>query len=108
MQPPQTSRHLPGVVAIDRRIRIVAGSGWERGSLHAVSELRSTPFVVFLGEPGIGKSTVLELEAMHEQCSVLTVRALMTGSARRADATLYLDALDEFRIDGHPIDKVHG
>jgi hypothetical protein len=92
---------------IDRRIEVVEGSTEQRASIRRVSDLRSLPFVVLLGEPGIGKSTVLGIEAAHE-VSVLKVRELMTGACPTADATLFVDALDEYRTDGQPSDKVHG
>src|SRR3712207_2902326 len=95
-------------MAIDRRVEILDGSADQRGSIRRVSDLRPLPFVVLLGEPGIGKSTVLGIEAAHEQVPVLKVRELMTGARPKSDATLFLDALDEYRTDGQPADKVYG
>ena len=48
---------------IDRRIKIVDGKENGNRSIERVSDLRAMPFVVLLGEPGIGKSTVLAKEA---------------------------------------------
>jgi hypothetical protein len=63
---------------IDRRIEVIDGP--KDGFLvRHVSDLRALPFVVLLGEPGIGKSTVLEDEAAHEGLHVIKVRELMTG-----------------------------
>lgn len=59
-------------------------------------------------DPGSGKSTTLELEAAQDHTTVVTVRALMTGGSTVPGSTLYLDALDEYRIDGAPTDKVYG
>lgn len=94
--------------AIDRRIEVVNGTAEQKASLRRVSDLRPIPFVVLLGEPGIGKSTVLDIEAAHERASVLKVRALMTGTRPATGATLFIDALDEYRTEGQPSDKIHG
>lgn len=72
-----------------------------------MSELRSMPFVVLLGEPGIGKSTTLAAEGAIEGSRVLKVRELMTGTVSEPGAPLFLDALDEYRIDGNASDKAH-
>lgn len=93
---------------IDRRIVVTRGPDDIRKKAQRVSDLRALPFVVLLGEPGIGKSTVLEQEAGVEGTSVLKVRELINGMRSTADTTLFLDALDEYRIDGQPSDKVHG
>lgn len=92
---------------IDRRVEVLDGSADQRASTRRVSDLRPLPFVVLLGEPGIGKSTVLGIEAAHEQVPVLKVREFVTGAHPEPDATLFLDALDEYRTDGQPADKVY-
>src|SRR2546425_9623267 len=92
---------------LDRRIEVIDGSADQRALIHRVSDLRSLPFVVLLGEPGIGKSTVFAVEAALEQVPVLKVRELMTRVIPSPSTTLFLDALDEYRIDGQPADKVH-
>jgi hypothetical protein len=99
---------MPNLAAadIDRRIKIIDGEKNDYAR-ERVSDLRDLPFVVLLGEPGIGKSTVLKSEAAKENAPVSTVRELMTGSAAAPGATLYLDALDEYRTDGGAEDKVH-
>jgi hypothetical protein len=79
--------------------------GQKNGSVRRVSDLRALPFVVLLGEPG--KSTVLEDAAAHEGLRVIKVRELMTGPPVGQGGTLFLDALDEYRTDGGPADKVH-
>ena len=48
------------------------------------------------------------MEAAHERAPVLKVRDSMTGASARSGATLFLDALDEYRIDGQPSDKIYG
>lgn len=95
------------VALIDRRVRVSkpAGSAWE--SECRISDLRVEPFVVLLGEPGIGKSTVLKQEAEHENARALTVRDLVTGAKIDPGKPLFIDALDEYRIGGNSIDKVH-
>lgn len=95
------------VASIDRRVEVIDGSTEQRASIRRVSDLRPLPFVVLLGEPGIGKSTIFGVEAGHERVLVLKVRELMTGTHAVADVTLFLDALDEYRTDGQPADKVH-
>jgi hypothetical protein len=92
---------------IDRRVKVIDGEGKDDRSIERVSDLRAMPFVVLLGEPGIGKSTVLAREAANESASVISVRELMTGTKAQPDATLFLDALDEYRTDGGAEDKVH-
>jgi hypothetical protein len=42
---------------IDRRVEVIDGQ--KDSSVRRVSDLRALSFVVLLGEPGIGKSTVL-------------------------------------------------
>lgn len=91
---------------LDRRIQVTFGEDLKRHDLSRVSDLRSHDFVVLLGEPGIGKSTVLAEEAAIDNSSVYTVRELMTGADPTPHSSLYIDALDEYRIDGAPLDKV--
>ena len=92
---------------IDRRVKVTDGEGNDDRSIERVSDLRAMPFVVLLGEPGIGKSTVLAREAANEGASMISVRELMTGTRAQPDATLFLDALDEYRTDGGAEYKVH-
>lgn len=92
---------------IDRRILILDGEGKGNRGTARVSDLRGHPFVVLLGEPGIGKSTVLTAEAEREILPVWTVRELMTATTVPSGTTLYLDALDEYRSDGGADDKAH-
>jgi hypothetical protein len=92
---------------IDRRVKAIDGEGKDDRTIERVSDLRALPFVVLLGEPGIGKSTVLAREAANEGASVISVRELMTGTAVQPGACLFLDALDEYRTDGGTEDKVH-
>ncbi len=94
-------------VALDRRVDVVNGSSDQKVSIRRMSDLRPMPFFVLLGEPGIGKSTVLGIEAAQDHVPVLKVRELMTGTKPTPDATLFLDALDEYRIDGQPEPMTH-
>lgn len=95
------------LASIDRRVKVLTGSADQRASVRWVSQLRPLPFVVLLGEPGIGKSTVFGMEAGYERVPVLKVRELMTGAHAAANVTLFLDALDEYRMDGQSADKVY-
>src|SRR5882672_10083175 len=92
---------------IDRRVKVLDGDGSDDRTIERVSDLRAMPFVVLLGEPGIGKSTVLAREAASEGVAVVSVRELMTGTKVQPGAALCLDALDEYRTDGATEDKVH-
>jgi hypothetical protein len=92
------------IAEVDRRIEIISGSDEQRKSLHRVSHLRDLPHVVLLGEPGSGKTTVLASEAQQQGLEAVRVRDLINGAARQ-DATLFLDALDEYRSDGQEKDK---
>jgi hypothetical protein len=98
---------MPAHATLDRRIAVVDGTADQKRSLQRVSDLRALPFVVLLGEPGIGKSTVLGDEAAHAGVPLLKVRALMTGARVEPGAALYLDALDEYRADGQVADKAY-
>ena len=92
---------------LDRRVEVLSGPGDLRETARYVSDLRAYPFVVILGEPGIGKSTVLGTEAVNEGAPLIKVRALINGFAPQAGTPLYLDALDEYRTDGHAADKAY-
>jgi hypothetical protein len=95
------------VSVIDRSVEVLDGSVEQRKSVRRVSDLRTFPFVVLLGEPGIGKSTVFGIEAAHEQVPVLKVREFMTEGQPVASTSLFLDALDEYRTDGPTSDKAY-
>src|SRR5260370_28690526 len=92
---------------IDRRVKVTVGEGNDDRSIERVSDLRAMPFVVLLGEPGIGKSTVFAREAANEGASVISGRELMTGTRSQQQATLFLVALDEDRTGGIAGDRVH-
>jgi hypothetical protein len=102
-----TAMPIQADAAIDRRVSVIDKANNDWAAVQRVSDLRSLSFVVLLGEPGIGKSTVLEREAALEGAPVLKVRELMTGAQASPDATLFLDALDEYRADGSALDKVY-
>lgn len=90
--------------AIDRRVQVTLKG---ETKVVRVSELRDRPYLVLLGEPGIGKSSVLEKEAVDEGGTVLTCRQAMNGSSLAGHSTAYLDALDEYRTSGDRKDKVY-
>ncbi len=90
---------------IDRRVQILDD---ERGQSTAttVAGLRDHAHVVLLGEPGIGKSTVLEGEAAVEGTTALKVRDLINATVPAPPGTLFLDALDEYRMGAADLGKV--
>ncbi|BCH67449.1 hypothetical protein RvVAT039_pl02820 (plasmid) [Agrobacterium vitis] len=79
---------------IDRRVSVLMGS---ETVILQLSQLRDRPYVVLLGEPGIGKTTALNYEAAQEGGLVETCREVMAGTSKIVGQTAYLDALDEFR-----------
>ena len=92
---------------LDRRVTVTDGTADQLVSIHRVSDTRDLPFVVILGEPGMGKSTVIEREASFEGVPVLKVRELINGGRPDPAATLCLDALDEYRSEGAAADKAY-
>ncbi|WP_199084647.1 hypothetical protein [Bosea sp. ASV33] len=92
---------------IDRRVQVTIGSSQTPVGVHRVSNLRGENFVVLLGEPGMGKSVVLGQEAELEGTTVVKVRELIHGLGDDGHPTLFLDALDEYRSDGHAGDKAY-
>jgi hypothetical protein len=94
------------IAAVDRRVHIIDGSNDQKSSIQRISQLRDVPYLVLLGEPGSGKSTVLESEARREGVEAVKVRALLQGGTTQP-GTLFLDALDEYRSDGSAKDKTH-
>lgn len=91
---------------IDRRVQILS-EGAGKADIATVSGLRDRPFLVLLGEPGIGKTTVLEAEAGAEGTPVIKVRELINETVVPGPGSLYLDALDEYRVGATDLDKVH-
>ncbi len=91
---------------IDRRVKIIERKKSLTPTIVRVSELRDYPKLVLLGEPGIGKTTVLRTEAAADKTEIVTVRTAAHGFGTTAGAPLYLDALDEFRADGGEADKI--
>nr|WIE93423.1 hypothetical protein P9270_010045 [Mesorhizobium sp. WSM4875] len=74
--------------------------------IQPLSQLRDEPYVVLLGEPGAGKSTALEYEAVAEGGEIATCREVMNGSPIGTSETAYLDALDEYRSGDSGKDKL--
>jgi hypothetical protein len=91
---------------IDRRVRVLSSEESDGRTL-TVSDLRDRPFLVLLGEPGIGKTTVLNTEAEAEDRSVIKVRELINQTVEVEPGTLFLDALDEYRVGATDLDKIH-
>lgn len=101
------SREAKSIAPIDRHIRVVNIDEDAGKNVRRVSELRHTKYVVLLGEPGIGKSTVLEAEARFAGLCVHKSRTILTGDAIAEESMLFIDALDEYRSDGQSSDKIH-
>lgn len=89
--------------SLDRRVLVHSES--EAGEC-PLSSLRDQPFVVLLGEPGLGKSTALRYEAAAEGGEVFTCRDAMNGAPLPIGETIYLDALDEYRTGENGKDKL--
>ncbi len=88
---------------IDRRVAVQTNT---ETSVQPLSRLRDKPYVVLLGEPGIGKSTSLQREAAAEGGELLTCREVMNGVPLAGSGTAYLDALDEYRSGDNGKDKL--
>lgn len=94
---------LMKIASLDRRV--VVQSELEPTE-RLLSSLRDEPFVVLLGEPGLGKSTALGYEAAAEGGEVFTCRDAMNGAPLPVGETIYLDALDEYRTGENGKDKL--
>jgi hypothetical protein len=91
------------IASLDRRVLV---HGESEASERLLSSLRDEPFVVLLGEPGLGKSTALRHEAAAVGGEVVTCREAMSGVPLPAADTAYLDALDEYRTGENGKDKL--
>lgn len=91
------------IAPLDRRVLVHSEFGTADMPLSA---LRDNPFVVLLGEPGLGKSTALTHEANAEGTDVLTCREAMNGKSLPAGGVVFLDALDEYRSGENRKDKL--
>ena len=89
--------------SLDRRVAVQVQA---ETVVQPLSQLRGEPFVVLLGEPGAGKSTALEHEAVAEGGEIATCREVMNGSPIGVSGTAYLDALDEYRSGDGGKDKL--
>jgi len=93
---------------IDRRVRVLGESAPDEREVTRISHLRDRAAYVLLGEPGIGKSTVFAEEAARDGTLIVPVRAAIHGFAEAGGDVLYLDGLDEYRVDGTEADKIYG
>lgn len=91
----------------DRRVQILDQEMTNAGAVQRVSDLRHYPFLVLLGEPGIGKTTVMEGEAAADGVNLTSVRAVVNRITPDPGLPLYLDGLDEYRMQGDPADKAY-
>ncbi|MGO4561480.1 hypothetical protein [Mesorhizobium sp. 2RAF21] len=88
---------------IDRRVAIYDEEG--KKNYKRISDIVSEPFVVLLGEPGMGKSSVFEGTARLQGLEPITVRQLLNGAQIDPTKRLYADSFDEYRSDGREADK---
>ncbi len=67
----------------------------------AITDLRDTPAWILLGEPGAGKTTLFESEALDCGGKCMTIRDFIHDNIDEAlrGKTLFLDGLDEVRAD---------
>lgn len=90
---------------VARRVQPLEQSqdGEKRLADQPLSDFRSTPAWVLLGEPGAGKSEALNMEAKATGGQYLSARELITTNPMPAQwrgKTLFIDALDESRAEG--------
>ena len=76
-----------------------------------LNNYRDTPAYVLIAEPGAGKTTAFECEALRQGAAYSTVRDFLTfDKPEWRGKTLFLDGLDESRADGGdgraPLDRV--
>lgn len=90
---------------IDRRVQILDGAA-DQQPITTVSALRDAAHLVLLGEPGIGKTTVLETEAAAAGTDVVKVRELINETVDPPAGTLFLDALDEYRMGATDLGRI--
>ncbi|PJK31103.1 hypothetical protein CVT23_03325 [Minwuia thermotolerans] len=87
-------------------VAVIAGPDEMVGRSLPFSELSDCPYVVLLGEPGSGKSTVFETAAKAASRSVTIARALRVSGGQHVESPLFVDALDEDRSEGSKKDKI--
>lgn len=92
---------------LDRRVRILEGDAEQRSASQRMSDLTQAPYVVLLGSPGMGKSSVFAAAASAESAEIHKVRHLVTGGPVPSCDRIFLDALDEYRSEGDPADKLY-
>jgi hypothetical protein len=94
-------RHHPQA-DIDRRATLRSDEFSYNGRL---SELRDHARYVLLGEPGSGKSSALLREASAAGIEVVTAKRF-AGGHRPAGTTVFIDALEEYRIGEAGVDRL--
>lgn len=90
---------------LDRGVRLEK-AGEEHTSIMRASDLRDAPAYVLLGEPGSGKSSVLDTEARAVGVKPIKVQAFLNGE-KAEGPELFLDGLDEYRADGAEGEKIY-
>ena len=69
----------------------------EKKTQKRISDFAHCPNVILVGDPGSGKSHLFDELARVDGVGVLTARTFLNTPTFRANATLYIDALDERR-----------
>jgi hypothetical protein len=82
---------------MDRIVRQVHPEERERTVEHRLSEFRTRPNLVLLGDPGAGKSHAFREEAPACGGRYVTARWFLTSPVRITGETLFIDGLDERR-----------
>jgi hypothetical protein len=98
-----------GEIYLDRKLSVVFGlKETARKNAFLFDELPKSHVTIVLGEPGIGKSTILRQEAARDKAGLFsTIRSFLIRNISELEGkTLYLDALDEARPDKRNVDKI--
>lgn len=94
---------------LNRKFSVVSGlKETAKKNAFFFDDLPRSQITIVLGEPGIGKSTILRQQAEKDKAGLfLTIRSFLVRNLNELEGkTLYLDALDEARPDKRNVDKI--